>query len=114
MSVLLAIAVGLALIIGAFFALVAAIGVVRLPDVLLRMHASTKAGTLGVGLIAVAAALHFADVSSAAFAGLTVIFLVVTLPVSAHAIGRAAYRTGVPLWRETSSRTKDGPCRDGE
>ena len=46
-----------ALIAGAFFTLVAAIGVVRLPDILMRMHASTKAGTLGTGFILLAVAV---------------------------------------------------------
>ncbi len=86
------------LILGALFSLIAAVGIVRFPDVLLRMHASTKAGTLGAGLIFGAAAVSFGDSSSIAFALLTVLFLMITMPVSAHAIGRAAYKAGVPLW----------------
>ena len=86
---------------GGIFALAAAVGVLRLPDVLIRMHASTKAGTLGCGLILVAVAVHFAETGIVARAVAAIVFLLLTAPVAAHMIGRAAYRTGVPLWRET-------------
>ncbi len=83
---------------GGFFALAAALGVLRLPDVLIRMHASTKAGTLGCGLTLVAVAVHFGEVGITARAIAAIVFLLLTAPVAAHMIGRAAYRTGVPLW----------------
>ena len=86
---------------GALFSLAAAVGVVRLPDVLVRMHASTKAGTLGCGLILVAVAVHFGDTSVIGLCVLAIVFLLLTAPIAAHMIGRAAYRTGVPLWSET-------------
>lgn len=97
---------------GALFTLVAAIGVLRLPDVLIRMHASTKAGTLGCGLILLALAVHSGgDTGVVARTLAAFIFLLLTAPVGAHMIGRAAYRTGVPLWKETRinelSATKD-------
>ena len=86
---------------GGLFAFAAAMGVLRLPDVLIRMHASTKAGTLGCGLILVAAAVHFGETSISARAVAAIVFLMLTAPVAAHMIGRAAYRTGVPLWKGT-------------
>ena len=70
----------------------AAVGIIRFPDVLLRMHASTKAGTMGAGLIYGAAALHFGDGTGVTFSLLTVAFLMATMPLGAHAIGRVAYR----------------------
>ncbi|NJM33541.1 MAG: monovalent cation/H(+) antiporter subunit G [Rhodomicrobium sp.] len=83
---------------GSFFAVIAAIGVLRLPDVLIRMHASTKAGTLGCGLILLAVAIHWGSQTGVVVKALAAIaFLLVTAPVGAHMIGRAAYRTGVPL-----------------
>ncbi len=91
----------LLVVLGAFFAFAAALGVLRLPDVLIRMHASTKAGTLGCGLILVAVAVHFAEPGIVARAAAAVVFLMLTAPVAAHMIGRAAYRTGVPLWKGT-------------
>lgn len=88
-------------VLGGLFALAAALGVLRLPDILIRMHASTKAGTLGCGLILVAVAIHFAEGAITARAIAAIIFLIMTAPVAAHMIGRAAYKTGVPLWKGT-------------
>jgi len=101
MSLLLEWLVAILLVAGGFFAFVAALGVVRLPDIYIRMHASTKAGTLGAGLIFLGAAVHFGDTVSVSLAVLTILFLMVTAPVAAHAIGRAAYRSGTPLWGRT-------------
>ncbi|MEO1225799.1 MAG: monovalent cation/H(+) antiporter subunit G [Pseudomonadota bacterium] len=89
-------------IVGALFAFAAGLGVLRLPDVLIRMHASTKAGTLGCGLILVAVAVYFGETGIVARSIAAIIFLLATAPIAAHMIGRAAYRTGVPLWRGTS------------
>ena len=85
------------LLAGGFFLFVAGLGIARLPDVLIRMHAATKAGTLGVGLVFGAAALYFGSTAETAIAILTIVFLLATAPVAAHAIARAAYRTNVPL-----------------
>lgn len=95
---LLDLVVALLLIIGGAFALIAGLGVLRLPDILVRMHASTKAGTLGVGMTLAAVALHFGDASTVARSIATIVFVLLTAPVAAHMIGRAAYRTGVRLW----------------
>ncbi len=86
---------------GGFFAFAAALGILRLPDILIRMHASTKAGTLGCGLILLAAATHFGEAAIVARALAAILFIMLTAPVAAHMIGRAAYRTGVPLWKGT-------------
>lgn len=83
---------------GAVFALGAGVGVVRLPDVYTRMHASTKAGTLGAGLMLAAAALVLPEGGAGLRALATFLFLLMTVSVGAHLLGRAAYRTGVPLW----------------
>lgn len=93
-------AAGIVALLAGLFALVAALGVLRMPDLLLRMHASTKAGTLSCGLVMVSAALVFGDLSVAVRAAGVVVFLLLTAPVAAHMIGRAALRTGVPtrLW----------------
>jgi multicomponent Na+:H+ antiporter subunit G len=86
---------------GCLFCLVAAVGLVRLPDTLTRMHAATKAGTLGAGMIMAAVAVFFADIGIVLRALLGLVFLYMTAPVGAHLIGRAAYRSGIQL----SSRT---------
>jgi multicomponent Na+:H+ antiporter subunit G len=86
------------ILLGGFFCFVSGLGVLRLPDVLIRMHASTKAGTLGAGLILIAVALFFGDLTTTTRAVATMLFLLITAPVAAHMIGRAAFRAGVPLW----------------
>lgn len=91
------------ILIGAFFMLVAGVGVFRMPDVFMRLHSSTKSATLGVGCVMLGAALHFNEVSIGARALAVVLFMFVTAPVSAHMIGRAAYFSGVPLWSGTLS-----------
>ena len=88
-------------LLGGFFAFVAGLGVLRLPDVLIRMHATTKAGTLASGMIMVAVAAGFGDAPTIARAVAIVVFLLLTAPVGAHMIGRAAFRSGVPLWPPT-------------
>jgi multicomponent Na+:H+ antiporter subunit G len=94
-------AIGLILV-GAFFSLVAALGILRMPDLLMRMHAATKAGTLGAGLMLLAAAVALADAGVAVRAGAAIVFLLLTAPVAAHVIGRAAYRSGqLQLWEAT-------------
>lgn len=99
------IALSALVLIGGFFCLVAGVGILRLPDVLIRMHASTKAGTLGSGLILVAVAFYFADTSTITRAVATIVFLLITAPVAAHMIGRAAFRSGTQLWQ---TRVEEG------
>ena len=84
--------VGLLLLAGSGFVFIAGLGVVNLPDVLNRMHASTKAGTLGSALALAATAVYFADHSVIARAVAIVVFLLLTAPIAAHMIGRAAFR----------------------
>jgi multicomponent Na+:H+ antiporter subunit G len=86
---------------GASFMLLAAIGVMRMPDTYTRMQPATKAATLGAGCMMLAVAVHFGSlgVTMRALAG--VVFLVLTAPVAAHMIGRAAYILGVPQWEGT-------------
>jgi multicomponent Na+:H+ antiporter subunit G len=79
---------------GVLLALVAAVGLVRLPDVLSRMHAATKPATLGLLLITVGAALRMQDPGDAVKLLLVAAFQFLTAPVAAHIIGRAAYRSG--------------------
>ncbi|HEY4203259.1 MAG TPA: monovalent cation/H(+) antiporter subunit G [Devosiaceae bacterium] len=85
---------GLLLVLGAGFGLLAAIGILRFPDLYTRMHAATKAGALGCGLIFLAVAINSFDapVILRAIAGIA--FLVLTTPVSAHLLARAAYFAG--------------------
>ena len=89
------------IIVGAAFMLISALGVVRMPDLYLRMSASTKSATLGITAILLATAIHFNELSISGRAIATIIFILLTAPVAAHLMGRAAYFNGVPLWEKT-------------
>ena len=79
------------IVIAAFFLLVGAIGLVRLPDFYMRLHAPTKASTLGVGGILVASMLVSAFQGRAGMAELLItLFVFVTAPVSANLMAQAA------------------------
>lgn len=86
------------LVVGAVFLFLAALGLLRMPDVFLRMSSTTKGATLGVGTMLVAAALHFGDLAVGVQALATVAFVLLTTPIAAHMIGRAAYFDGSPLF----------------
>jgi multicomponent Na+:H+ antiporter subunit G len=86
---------------GVFLILIAGIGLLRMPDLYLRMSAATKASTLGLGLILLGTMVYFGELGIASRAIATIIFVLLTAPVSAHMIGRAAYTNGVPLWEGT-------------
>jgi multicomponent Na+:H+ antiporter subunit G len=79
-------------LLGCLLTLLAAVGVVRFPDVLARMHALTKASILGLVLVLVGGAItldHPNDVTSLLLAGA---LQVLTLPVAASMMSRATYR----------------------
>ena len=88
-------------VLGAFLMFLAGVGLLRLPDIFLRMSAATKASTLGAGFILLAAALYFEDLGTTSRAIATIFFLLLTGPVAAHRIARAAYFDGSPLWEGT-------------
>lgn len=81
---------------GVLLTLIAAIGLLRLPDPLQRMHSATKAGTLGTTLIVLGTLILVDDVRPST-AILTIVFLLFTLPIGAQLLGRASYLSGVKL-----------------
>jgi multicomponent Na+:H+ antiporter subunit G len=88
--------------VGMFFVASAALGALRFPDVFTRMHAITKAGTLGLGLVLAGAAVYFGDdLSLVTRAVAVILFALVTAPASAQMIGRAAYLSGAERAPET-------------
>ena len=92
------------LLIGGFFALVASIGLLRLPDLLTRMHASTKAGVLGSSLILIGAAIFLSETDITVRVIAIILFLMLTSPIGAHMLGRAYVR---------KSETKKNVLDDG-
>lgn len=83
---------------GAIFALLAAVGLIRMPDTYLRISVTTKAATLGVGLLLLGSAVFFYDLSTTTRVAVIIFFIFLTAPVSAHLIGRASYFIGIKLW----------------
>ena len=86
---------------GAAFALLAALGLLRMPDVFTRMQASTKASTLGLGCLLIGAALQLGDFATFIRVISIGAFILLTTPVAAHVIARASYLADVPLWDGT-------------
>ena len=83
---------------GTLFVLLAAVGILRMPDTYLRMAVTTKAATLGIGLILIAAAIYFYDFSTTTRVLAIILFILLTAPVGAHLIGKASYISGNKLW----------------
>ena len=90
----------LLILFGALLSAVSAYGLIRLPDIYLRLHASSKSASLGVLCVLSGVFLYFAffldHVSTKVLLG--ILFVFITVPLSSHLTGRAAYRSGVPLW----------------
>jgi multicomponent Na+:H+ antiporter subunit G len=86
---------------GAALMFLGGVGIVRMPDLFLRMSATTKVATLGLGSIMLAVILHFRDLVATSHAVATIFFVFIGAPVAAHIIGRAAYFTKAPLWEGT-------------
>ncbi|PKP26046.1 MAG: Na+/H+ antiporter subunit G [Bacteroidetes bacterium HGW-Bacteroidetes-2] len=93
--------IGIFATLGTIFVLLAAVGLVRMPDTYLRISVTTKAATLGIGLILIAAAIYFNELSITSRVLAIILFIFLTAPVSAHLIGRASYFTGVKLWKKS-------------
>lgn len=89
------------LVFGAVFVFVGGWGMLSMPDVFLRMSATTKTATLGVGAMLLGTAVYFGELGAISRAFAIFVFILATAPVAAHMIGRAAYSDGVPLWEGT-------------
>ena len=86
---------------GSFFILLSAIGIIRMPDLYMRISTSTKATTLGVGLIVLSAALYFGNLPIVGKTLLVIAFIFLTAPVAGQILARAGLLTGSPLWPGT-------------
>jgi multicomponent Na+:H+ antiporter subunit G len=84
------------LVSGSLFMLVAAIGVVKLQDVYMRMHAITKAASLGAILMLVAVYLLHREWIVLIEALMVVLFVIFTAPIASHMIAKAAHITRMP------------------
>jgi multicomponent Na+:H+ antiporter subunit G len=84
---------------GAAFTLVAALGILRMPDVYCRMHAATKAGAFGVSLLVFALILASPTIRVLLQGGLLIGFFYMTAPVAAQMLGRVALKMDLPQWQ---------------
>jgi len=89
------------MLVGSFFALVGSLGLVRLPDLYTRLHAGSKAVTLGVTGLAVGSLIIAPSISATTKILLALIFIFFTAPITSHAIGRAGYYSGERMCPET-------------
>ncbi len=99
--------------IGAVITFVAAIGVLRLPDFFLRMHAATKAGVGGAGVVMLGVGMYEGTLEVWLKVAFVVFFLLLTTPIAGHLLGRAGYVAGVPLWRGTVRDELESSLRRG-
>ena len=86
---------------GTLFAILAAIGIVRMPDTYLRISVNTKAATLGVGLLLAAAAIYFGEIAISSRVLAIIIFIFLTAPIGGHLLGRTGYISGNKLSDKT-------------
>ncbi len=96
-----AVIAGFFLLVGAAFMLLAALGVLRMPDLFTRLQATSKATTLGVGCLMIGVAIHFGEFGTVLRACVIVLLFFVTAPIAAHVVARAAYFLGSDLWEHT-------------
>ncbi len=95
---------GILLVLGCFFVVVAAVGVVRFPDIYSRVHPAGKGDTLGQALILIGL-MVYAGFSFVTLKLLLIIgFIAVANPTATHAIVRAAYTAGVKHWEKGEKR----------
>ncbi len=97
------------LLTGGLFTLVGAIGLVRLPDFFTRLHAPTKATTLGVGAIMLGSVAYFSASGPGVHVAeiLITVFLFLTAPVSANILAKAAMHLGVDRTPQTRGNPWD-------
>ena len=82
------------LLAGALLALIAAVGILRFPDVLTRMHSATKPQVLGLLLVLVGLGFRLRDPGAIGLLMLVGLFQLVTSPIASHMVGRASFRAG--------------------
>lgn len=88
------VAAAVLLVLGALLTLTAAIGVLRFPDALTRMHSATKPQVLGLLLVLLGLGLRLRDTHSVGLLVLVALFQLVTSPIASHMVGRASFRAG--------------------
>lgn len=88
------------IIVGTALMLISAVGIIRFPDFYVRMSAITKAATLGLFLLLIGIAIFFNTFGLSVKSFIIIALILLTNPVGAHAIARAAYKSGTELWEK--------------
>lgn len=104
---ILEILISLFLIAGSLLIFVASIGILRLPDIYMRMHALTKASSLGIMFLLFGAMLYYPTFSVILKAFAIIIFLYLTIPVSANLLGKSALEMNAFQWTKKNKMEKD-------
>lgn len=94
--------------VGGFFLTVGTVGLLRLPDVYNRLHATSKATTLGAASMFLAGFVYFGPGSDGLVSLVGILFLFLTAPTGGHLISRAANRMGVPFYGDAAWPFEDG------
>lgn len=102
------------LVAGAALCLLASIGVLSLPDFFMRMHAATKAGVAGCGLLLIGVAFAHPSPGMWIKVAIAIAFLLLTTPIAGHLLARAGYVAGVPLWGGTREDQLRGELPRGD
>ncbi len=107
MSLVQGIASAALLLFGTLLLLVAAIGILRMPDLFMRMQAATKGAALSTSLIFLSALIYFLNTPVIARVLAAIVFIYLTLPIAAHLLSRSAYLTGIQIWQGTKTGLPD-------
>lgn len=99
-------------VVGTFFLTVGTVGLLRLPNVYNRMHATSKPTTLGTAAVFLAGFVRFGPGGAGLTSLIGIVFLFLTVPTGAHMISRAAQRIGVPFLGGVTWPSSDGQDRD--
>jgi multicomponent Na+:H+ antiporter subunit G len=94
--------VALLIVVGSFFLVVGTIGLLRFPDVYNRMHATSKATTLGAASIFLAGTVYYGPQEAGLTSLVGIVFLFLTAPTGAHMISRSAQKMGVPFFGDAT------------
>jgi multicomponent K+:H+ antiporter subunit G len=86
---------------GGLFCFLGSLGLLRLPDAFTRLHGPSKATTLGIGSVALGSMVYFTahEGVPSLHELLIIVFVVMTTPVSAHLVAKAALHRGLPRWQ---------------
>ena len=96
-TLLQAVVVTALIVVGSFFLTVGTVGLLRFPDVYNRMHATSKATTLGAASLFLAGFVYFGPAGAGFTSLIGIVFLFFTAPTGAHMISRSAQRMGIPF-----------------